>query len=57
MSESPKKVLIVEELDGYLEKEITAVIAPSYNQKHYRPALKRFLHPILSAQFQRELTR
>jgi len=33
------------------------VIAPSYNQKHYRPALKRFLHPILSALFQRELTR
>ena len=33
------------------------MIAPSYNQKHYRPALKRFLHPILSALFQRELTR
>jgi hypothetical protein len=33
------------------------VIAPAYNQKHYRPALKRFLLPILSALFQRELTR
>jgi len=33
------------------------MIAPSFNQKHYRPALKRFLHPILSALFQRELTR
>ena len=33
------------------------MIAPSYNQQHYRPALKRFLHPILTALFQRELTR
>ena len=33
------------------------MIAPSFNQKHYRPALKRFLEPILSALFQRELTR
>ena len=33
------------------------MIAPSFNQRHYRPALKRFLQPILSALFQRELTR
>lgn len=33
------------------------MIAPSFNQKHYRPALKRFLEPILTALFQRELTR
>lgn len=33
------------------------MIAASFNQKHYRPALKRFLEPILSALFQRELTR
>ena len=33
------------------------MIAPSFNQKHYRPALKRFLEPILSTLFQRELTR
>jgi hypothetical protein len=33
------------------------MIAPSFNQKHYRPALKRFLQPVLTALFQRELTR
>lgn len=33
------------------------MIAPSFNQKHYRPALQRFLQPILTALFQRELTR
>jgi hypothetical protein len=33
------------------------VIAPSFNQRQYRPALKRFLQPILTALFQRELTR
>lgn len=33
------------------------MIAPSFHQKHYRPALKRFLQPVLTALFQRELTR